>query len=145
MSEFGEYSDGQEHASLEAVHEDAGHEQDFQSQYGILEQDHHSVIHDELENMKHIEYTDAAGNHYEITEYTHIEHTEIQDSHTLLSYGEEGGDSNFGQADGLEAADSSSAIHGASVASSGLNGLTERFEDFLSSAFSDNEINDASA
>ena len=144
MSEYGEYDSGQEHAALEEVHADSGQEQDYQSQYGILEQDHHSVIHDELENVKHIEYTDAAGNHYEITEYTHIEHTEIEDSHTLLAYGQEGGSEGFGDSAGLESADSG-AIHGATASSSGLNSLTERFEDFLSSAFSDNEINDASA
>lgn len=150
MSEFGHsfghelhHEDaGQEHASLEAAHEGYGNEHDHQQAYGILERDHHSVEHEEFENLKHIEYTDAAGNHYEITEYTHYEHTEVEDDHTFAAYGSES-DSNagFGEADSLDS-EGSAGFGSASAISS----ITSRFENFLGSGFlNDNEINDASA
>jgi hypothetical protein len=132
---------GQEHASLEAAHEGYGNEHDHQQAYGILERDHSSYEHEEFENLKHIEYTDAAGNHYEITEYTHYEHTEVEEDHTFAAYGAES-DSNAGFGE----ADAHAGFGSASVASSGLEGITSRFENFLGSGFlNDNEINDASA
>lgn len=159
MSEYGEYENGHETAGLEEAHADQGAEQDYQSQYGILEHDHHSVEHEEFEHLKHIEYTDAAGNHYEITEYTHYEHSEIEDDHTFAAYGEEGGHAALGAADSGEAGFGEAGfgeagigdggeghLLGASSAASGLQSITARFENFLGSGFmSDNEINDASA
>jgi hypothetical protein len=156
MSEYGEIDAGQEHGSLEAVHQGHGAELDHQSQYGILEQDHHSVEHEEFEHLKHIEYTDAAGNHYEVTEYTHYEHTEVEDDHRLMAYGQEGsGDAGFGAADGTDAGFGEAGLgesgfgesgFGSASAMSGLESITSRFENFLGSGLtSDNEINDASA
>ncbi|MFG2039599.1 hypothetical protein [Dactylosporangium sp. NPDC048998] len=148
MSEYGEIETGQEHGSLEEAHAGFGAEQDHQSQYGILEQDHHSYEHEEFEHLKHIEYTDAAGNHYEITEYTHYEHTEIEDDHTFAAYGQESiGEAGFGAAeDGSMGFGEAHAGFGAASAASGLQSITSRFENFLGSGFlNDNEINDASA
>jgi hypothetical protein len=162
MSEYGEIDTGQEHAGLEAVHEGYGAEQDHQAQYGVLEQDHQSFEHEEFEHLKHIEYTDAAGNHYEVTEYTHYEHTEVEEDHTFMAYGQESshaglgaaegyslegdsagfGEAGFGGADG----DGGAAHFGAASVASGLESITSRFENFLGSGLqSDNEINDASA
>jgi len=142
MSEYElDHSDTSEgHGSLAAAHEETGAEQDHQSQYGILEQDHQSYEHEEFENVKHIEYTDAAGNHYEVTEYTHYEHTEIEQEHTFLA---EGSDSSagFGEADGgvLGVGSGESDF-------SAVDSITSRFENFLgSSLHSDNEISDSSA
>jgi hypothetical protein len=156
MSEYGDIDAGQEHASLEAVHEGHGAELDHQSQYGILEQDHRSFEHEEFENLKHIEYTDAAGNHYEITEYTHYEHTEVEEDHTLMAYGQESvGESGFGAADGTDAGFGEASLgesgfgesgFGAASISSGLESITSRFENFLGSGLTNNnEIDEASA
>jgi hypothetical protein len=162
MSDYGDIETGQEHAGLEAVHEDYGNEQDHQSQFGILEQDHQSYEHEEFENLKHIEYTDAAGNHYEITEYTHYEHTELEQDHTFMAYGQEsGGNAGLGAADGYslegdsagfgeagfgDGGDGGEAHFGAASVAQGLESITSRFENFLGSGLQgDNEINDASA
>jgi hypothetical protein len=151
MSEYGEIETGQEHGSLEAVHEDQGAEQDYQSQYGILEHDHQSVEHEEFEHLKHVEYTDAAGNHYEVTEYTHYEHTEIEQDHTFAAYGQEGGHAGlsagtegYGEAGESGFGQASAVSEGPHM--SGLESITARFENFLDSTFlSDNEISDSSA
>jgi hypothetical protein len=137
MSEYGEIETGESHSGLSEAHAEAGSEQDYNSQYGILEQDHQSIEHTEYENVKHIEYTDAAGNHYEVTEYTHYEHTEIESEHTFAAYGQEGS-SGFGAAE-VEASDASSDTHVAS--------LTERFESFLGDVLDgpNYEISDSSA
>ncbi|HTJ34025.1 MAG TPA: hypothetical protein VL738_12410 [Dactylosporangium sp.] len=169
MSEYGEIETGQEHAGLSEAHEGYGAEQDHQAQYGILEQDHQSYEHEEFENVKHIEYTDAAGNHYEVTEYTHYEHTEIEEDHTFMAYGQEsGGSAGLGAADGYslegdsaglgaagsgfgeagfgEAGGDESGGFGAATVFHGLESITSRFENFLGSGLnSDNDINDASA
>jgi hypothetical protein len=154
MSEYGDIDTGQEHSGLEAVHETHGQELDHQSQYGILEQDHHSEEHEEFEHLKHIEYTDAAGNHYEVTEYTHYEHTEIEDDHTFAAYGQESdnqafGSAGFGAAEGADSggdAGFGEAGFGSASVASGLESITSRFENFLGSGLmSDNEINDSSA
>lgn len=124
MSEYGEIDTNEAHSGLAEAHADSGSEQEYGSQYGILEQDHQSIEHTEFENVKHIEYTDAAGNHYEVTEYTHYEHTEIESDHTYAAYGQDGS-AGFGAAE-IESADAGSDSHVAS--------LTERFESFLGGA-----------
>ncbi|WP_433615520.1 hypothetical protein ACQP2P_11830 [Dactylosporangium sp. CA-139114] len=142
MSEYGEYEAGHETASLEAAHSGQGQELDHQSQYGILEQDHHSYEHEEFEQLKHIEYTDAAGNHYEITEYTHYEHTEVEDSHSLMAYGQEStGEAGFGEADGTDAGFGEAGFgesgFGAASAGSSLESITSRLQSFLGNGFDD--------
>ena len=137
MSEYGEIETGESHSGLAEAHAETGSEQDYNSQYGILEQDHQSIEHTEYENVKHIEYTDAAGNHYEVTEYTHYEHTEIESEHTYAAYGQEGS-SGFGVAE-LGTSEAASDSHVAS--------LTERFESFLGDVLDgpNYEISDSSA
>ncbi|WP_327004930.1 hypothetical protein OHA72_59660 [Dactylosporangium sp. NBC_01737] len=137
MSEYGEIETGESHSGLSEAHAEAGSEQDYSSQYGILEQDHQSIEHTEYENVKHIEYTDAAGNHYEVTEYTHYEHTEIESEHTYAAYGQDGS-AGFGAAE-VEATDASS--------DSQVMSLTERFESFLGDVLDgpNYEISDSSA
>ncbi|MET7395869.1 hypothetical protein ABZS66_20475 [Dactylosporangium sp. NPDC005572] len=147
MSEYGEIEHAESSAGLAEAHVESGGEQDYQSQYGILAQEHESFEHEEFENIKHIEYTDAAGNHYEVTEYTRYEHTEYESESTYGAYGSEGGDSGFGAAEGTE---SLGQVHGAAAiggAGTELHGLTERFENFLTSAgfLNDNDISDSSA
>jgi hypothetical protein len=137
MSEYGEIETGETHSGLAEAHAESGSEQDYNSQYGILEQDHQSIEHTEYENVKHIEYTDAAGNHYEVTEYTRYEHTEIESEHTYAAYGQEGS-----AGLGFAAADSSELTADSHVAS-----LTERFESFLGDVLDgpNYEISDSSA
>ena len=137
MSEYGEIETGETHSGLAEAHAESGSEQDYGSQYGILEQDHQSIEHTEYENVKHIEYTDAAGNHYEVTEYTHYEHTEIESEHTFAAYGQEGS-AGFGAAE-LDTSDAASDSH--------VLSLTERFESFLGNVMDgpNYEISDSSA
>ncbi|GAB3824944.1 hypothetical protein ACFPIJ_63895 [Dactylosporangium cerinum] len=137
MSEYGEIETSEGHGGLSEAHAETGSEQDYNSQYGILETDHQSIEHTEYENVKHIEYTDAAGNHYEVTEYTHYEHTEIESEHTFAAYGQEGS-AGFGAAE-VEATDASS--------DSQVLSLTERFESFLGDVLDgpNYEISDSSA
>ncbi|GAA0729041.1 hypothetical protein Drose_11565 [Dactylosporangium roseum] len=133
MSEYGEIEMSEGHGSLAEVHAESGSEQDYQSQYGILEQEHQSYEHEEFENIRHIEYTDAAGNHYEVTEYTRYEHTEIEQEHTFAAYGEEGGSAGFSAGETAEVAE--------------IDSITSRLENFLTSGgfVSNNEISDSSA
>ncbi|MDG6104087.1 hypothetical protein Daura_12390 [Dactylosporangium aurantiacum] len=137
MSEYGEIETGETHSGLAEAHAESGSEQDYSSQYGILEQDHQSIEHTEYENVRHIEYTDAAGNHYEVTEYTHYEHTEIESEHTFAAYGQEGS-AGFGAAE-LGTSEAASDSH--------VLSLTERFESFLGNALdgTNYEISDSSA
>ncbi|MET7423243.1 hypothetical protein [Dactylosporangium sp. NPDC005555] len=136
MSEYGEIETGESHSGLAEAHAESGSEQDYNSQYGILETDHQSIEHTEYENVKHIEYTDAAGNHYEVTEYTRYEHTEIESEHTFAAYGQEGS-AGFGAAE----------IEGAEASDSQVMSLTERFESFLGNVMDgpNYEISDSSA
>ncbi|MER7004407.1 hypothetical protein ABT297_15360 [Dactylosporangium sp. NPDC000555] len=152
MSEYGEIEMGHEHGSLEEAHAGLGASQDYQSQYGILEHDHRSIEHEAFENVKHIEYTDAAGNHYQITEYTRYERTEIEEDHTFAAYGQESfGESGFGAAENDSVGFGEvgfGQVHsfGATSVLAGLEGITSHFENFLGSgSHNDNEINDASA
>jgi hypothetical protein len=136
MSEYGEIETSEDHGGLAEAHVESGSEQDYGSQYGILETEHQSIEHTEYENVKHIEYTDAAGNHYEVTEYTHYEHTEIEQESTFAAYGQEGS-AGFGVAE----------IEGAESSDSQVMSLTERFESFLGDVMDgpNYEISDSSA
>lgn len=143
MSEYGEIETGEAHGGLAEAHQETGSEQDYNSQYGILDVSHESIEHEEFEHVKHIEYTDAQGNHYEETEYVHYEHTEVEQDHTFASYGSEGGN-NF-----VEAADEDNqmAFAQADTSISQVDSLTERFEDFLGDVLGNGkyEISDSSA
>jgi hypothetical protein len=142
MSEYGEIETSEGQGGLSEAHVEHDGEQDYQSQYGILEQSHESFEHEEFENVKHIEYTDAQGNHYEVTEFTHYEHTEIEQDHAFVGYGEESGDAGLGDA-GLGGAE----LEGTESFSE-IDSITSRFENFFGNVLGDNgpyEISDSSA
>ncbi|MET7418220.1 hypothetical protein [Dactylosporangium sp. NPDC005555] len=104
MSEYGEFETGQEHESLDQVHEVDASEQDYQSQFGVYEQDHASAESTSFDQGHHVEYTDPNGGHYEESDFTSYDHSAAESDHVFAAEGSESYNaSEFHQLDALQA------------------------------------------
>jgi hypothetical protein len=89
MSEYGEFETGEQHEALDQVHQvDAG-EQDYQSQFGVYEQDHASAENTSFDQGHHVEYTDPNGAQYEESDYTSYDHSAAETDHVFAAEGSE--------------------------------------------------------
>ncbi|MET7418779.1 hypothetical protein [Dactylosporangium sp. NPDC005555] len=104
MSEYGEIETGQEHAEVEQLQQVDASEQDYQSQFGVYEQDHASAESTSFDQGRHVEYTDPSGAHYEETEFTSYDHSAAETDHVFAAEGSESASSSeFHQLDTLRA------------------------------------------
>ena len=103
MSEYGEFETGQEHAELDQLHEASGSEQDYQSQFGVYEQDHAAAESTSFDQGRHVEYTDPNGAHYEESDYTSYDHSAAETDHVFAAEGSESASySEFAELDMLQ-------------------------------------------
>jgi hypothetical protein len=87
--DYGHYQAGEQHDALEQLHQEQGHEQDYDSQFGVYEADHHEAVNDQFATGHHVEYDAPAGVHYEETDYTTASHTAEVDDHVFAAQGSE--------------------------------------------------------
>src|SRR5687768_7127606 len=104
MSEYGEIETGQEHAEVEQLHQVDASEQDYQSQFGVYEQDHASAESTSFDQGHHVEYSNPSGEHYEESDYTSYDHSAAETDHIFAAEGSESASSSeFHQLDTLRA------------------------------------------
>ena len=104
MSEYGEFETGEQHEALDQVHEVDASEQDYQSQFGVYEQDHASAENTSFDQGPHGEYTNPSGEHYEESDFTSYDHSEAEADHIFAAEGSESASSSeFHQLDALQA------------------------------------------
>jgi hypothetical protein len=89
MSEYGEFETGEQHEALDQVHEVDASEQDYQSQFGVYEQDHASAENTSFDQGHRVEYTDPNGGHYEESDYTSYDHNAAETDHVFAAEGSE--------------------------------------------------------
>ncbi|MGI5240903.1 hypothetical protein [Dactylosporangium sp. CA-139066] len=118
MSEYGdlEYSNfqaGQESGELDKLHQAAGSESDYASQFGVYGEDHSASESTDFSTGRHVEFDGADGSHYESTDFTNYSN----DSHTSDSvFAAQGSESahtaSFSELDALRAQFGSSFAQG---------------------------------
>ncbi|GAA3207114.1 hypothetical protein ACFO1B_19550 [Dactylosporangium siamense] len=86
---YGHYEAGQEHESLDQLHQASGSEQDYASQYGVYEADHASAENTSFDQGHHVEYSDPSGAHYEESDYTSYDHSAAETDHVFAAEGSE--------------------------------------------------------
>ena len=104
MSEYGEIETGEQHEALDQVHEVDASEQDYQSQFGVYEQDHASAENTSFDQGHHVEYTNPSGEHYEESDYTSYDHSAAEADHVFAAEGSESSHTaEYSQLDALQA------------------------------------------
>ena len=104
MSEYGEFETGQEHESVDQLHQVDASEQDYQSQFGVYEQDHAAAESTSFDQGHQVEYTDPNGGHYAESDYTSYDHSAAETDHIFAAEGSESASSSeFHQLDTLRA------------------------------------------
>src|ERR1044071_4536357 len=103
MSEYGEFETGEQHEALDQLHEVDASEQDYQSQFGVYEQDHASAESTSFDQGHHVEYDNPSGAHYEESDFTSYDHNEAEADHVFAAEGSESSHaSEYGQLDALQ-------------------------------------------
>ncbi|MEV8516588.1 hypothetical protein [Dactylosporangium sp. NPDC051484] len=120
MSEYGEFATGHESSELEQLHQAAGSEQDFQSQFGVFAQEHSASESTDFETGRHVEFTGADGSHYESTDFTSYSHDSTVSDSVFAAQGSESAHSaQFSELDALRAKLESGFAQGTQISGGG--------------------------
>ena len=88
-ADYGHVEAGQEHESLDQLHQVEGSENDYNSQFGVYEQDHAAAESTSFDQGHHVEYTNPNGAHYEESDYTSYDHSAAETDHIFAAEGSE--------------------------------------------------------
>jgi hypothetical protein len=102
--DYGHVEAGQEHESLDQLHQVHAAEQDYDSNFGVYEQDHASAESTSFDQGSHVEFTNPNGAHYEESNFTSYDHNEAETDHVFAAEGSESASSSeYDQLDALQA------------------------------------------
>ncbi|WP_433604557.1 hypothetical protein ACQP2P_24955 [Dactylosporangium sp. CA-139114] len=87
--DYGQYEAGQESGELDQMHQAAGSEADFSSQFGVYEQGHSAAESTAFSQGHHVEYDAPGAVHYESDDYTNYSHDASVDDHVFAAEGSE--------------------------------------------------------
>ncbi len=87
--EYGHAEAGQEHESLDQLHQTNASEADYDKQFGVYEQDHASAESTSFDQGSHVEYTNPSGAHYEESNFTSYDHSAVETDHVFAAEGSE--------------------------------------------------------
>ncbi|GAA4247303.1 hypothetical protein [Dactylosporangium darangshiense] len=101
--DYGHFESGQEHDGLDQLHQAEGSEADYNSQFGVYENDHHAAESTDFSQGHHVEYDQAPAVHYESDDYTNYSHDASVDDHVFAAEGSENShQAEFGELDALQ-------------------------------------------
>ena len=101
--DYGHFESGQEHDGLDQLHQAEGSEADYNSQFGVYENDHHAAESTDFSQGHHVEYDQAPAVHYESDDYTNYSHDANVDDHVFAAEGSENShQAEFGELDALQ-------------------------------------------
>jgi hypothetical protein len=87
--DFGHFEAGNEHDSLDQLHQDHGSESDYGNQFGVFENDHHAAESTDFSTGHHQEFDSGPSVHAESDDYTNYSHDANVDDHTFAAEGSE--------------------------------------------------------
>ena len=103
-ADYGHVETGEQHESLDQLHQIDASQEDYQSQFGVYEADHASAESTSFDQGHHVEYTGADGSHYEESDFTSYDHSAAETDHVFAAEGSESySASEFHQLDALQA------------------------------------------
>src|SRR3954469_17525282 len=86
---YGNCEAGQEHESLDQLHQAQGSEADYNNQFNVYEQDHASAEATSFDQGHHVEYDNPNGAHYEESNFTSYDHNAAETDHVFAAEGSE--------------------------------------------------------
>ena len=102
--DYGHVEAGQEHESLDQLHQVNASEADYNNQFNVYEQDHAAAESTSFDQGHHVEYTNPNGAHYEESDYTSYDHSEAEADHVFAAEGSESShESQYSEIDALQA------------------------------------------
>ena len=102
--DYGHVEAGQEHESLDQLHQVNASESDYNNQFNVYEQDHASAESTSFDQGRHVEFTGADGSHYEESNFTSYDHSAVETDHIFAAEGSESShQAEFSQLDALRA------------------------------------------
>ncbi|MDG6107366.1 hypothetical protein Daura_50120 [Dactylosporangium aurantiacum] len=104
MSEYGDFSMGEQHEALDELHQvDAGQE-NYDSQFGVFQQDHAAAESTSFDQGHSVEFTGADGSHYAEQDFTSYDHSAAETDSVFAAEGSESYDaSQFHELEALQA------------------------------------------
>jgi len=121
--DYGHFSAGEQHDGLDQLHQAQGSEADYNSQFGVYEQDHHAAESTDFAQGHHVEVDQPAGAHYESTDFTNYNHDASVDDHVFAAEGSESShQAEFGELDALSRSFDANFAEGTQLHSGGTEG-----------------------
>ncbi|GAB3858519.1 hypothetical protein ACFPIJ_19385 [Dactylosporangium cerinum] len=103
-ADYGHVEAGQEHESLDQLHQVDASESDYNNQFNVYEQDHAAAESTSFDQGHHVEYTNPEGAHYEESDFTSYDHSAAESDHVFAAEGSESShQAEFSQLDALQA------------------------------------------
>ncbi|MGI5181708.1 hypothetical protein ACQEVZ_35930 [Dactylosporangium sp. CA-152071] len=88
-TDYGHVETGQDHESLNQLHEVNAADNNYDSNFGVYEQDSASAESTSFDQGHHVSVTDASGAQYEESDFTSYDHNEASADHTFAAEGSE--------------------------------------------------------
>ena len=103
-ADYGHVEAGQEHESLDQLHQVNASEADYNNQFNVYEQDHAAAESTSFDQGHQVEYSNPSGEHYEESDYTSYDHSAAEADHVFAAEGSESShQAEFSQLDALQA------------------------------------------
>ncbi|MEU0554264.1 hypothetical protein [Dactylosporangium sp. NPDC006015] len=103
-ADYGHVEAGQDHESLNQLHQVDANESNYDSQFGVFEQDHASAESTSFDQGHHVSITDASGAQYEESDFTSYDHSAAETDHVFAAEGSESASSSeFHELEALQA------------------------------------------
>ncbi|MFF5231807.1 hypothetical protein [Dactylosporangium sp. NPDC000521] len=101
---YGEIETGENHESLDQLHQVDASQNTYDSQFGVYEQDHASAESTSFDQGHQVSYTDASGATYQESDFTSYDHSAAETDHVFAAEGSEtASSSEFHQLDAIRA------------------------------------------
>ncbi|MDG6102613.1 hypothetical protein Daura_42180 [Dactylosporangium aurantiacum] len=103
-AEFGHVETGEDHQSLEQLHQVNASEADYNNQFNVYEQNHAAAESTSFDQGHSVEFTGADGSHYAESNFTSYDHAAAESDHVFAAEGSESShEAQFSQLDALQA------------------------------------------
>ncbi|MEU0558506.1 hypothetical protein [Dactylosporangium sp. NPDC006015] len=103
-AEYGHVEAGENHESLDQLHQVDASQNNYDSQFGVYEQDHASAESTSFDQGHQVSYTDASGATYQESDFTSYDHSAAETDHVFAAEGSESASSSeFHQLDAIRA------------------------------------------
>jgi hypothetical protein len=86
---YANYEAGEQHDSLDQLHQVNASEADYNNQFNVYEQDHAAAENTSYDQGHHIQVDNPDGGHYEESDYTSYDHSAAETDHVFAAEGSE--------------------------------------------------------